>query len=108
MPEWLMGILFVGALFGGVFVWEALKGKAVEKGGKLGQAAEAIEAAEEVTGSVLHTLMQKGLGVVVLAFAVLCFYLLSRESDLILLAGGVVCAGYAIYLLLPGQRSFWF
>lgn len=44
MPEWLGAILFVAAIFGVSFLWEALKDKAKAKGGKSAAAAKGAEA----------------------------------------------------------------
>ncbi len=106
--EWLGGILLIAALFGGFYAWETIKEKAVAKGGAAGKAMQGVETAGEVIGGGIHTILQKGGGLLVGALGVLlCSVLIDKGFSFGILLGVAVCFAYALYLLRPGRRSFF-
>jgi len=107
MPDWVLGVLFLGGIFGAVYAWEVAKEKARSKGGKLAQAADLAEAAGEFTGGAFHSLLQKGGGLLMAALAAFLLWSLGKEFNFLILLIALAVAAYAVYLLWPGRRSFF-
>lgn len=107
MPGWLGGLLVVGAIFGAVFGWETLKERLIDRGGKAGKAAEVLDATQEAVGGGIHSILQKGGGLVMGALGIWALYSLATEGFAWWRLGGLALIAYAVYLLWPGRRSFW-
>lgn len=106
--EWVYVILLLGGIFGAAYAWETVKEKMVAKGGRAGKVMEGMEVAGEVVGGGLHSLLQKGLGLIVGALGVAgCWFLMNKGFDFGILILVMICFAYALYLIWPGRRSFF-
>lgn len=97
-------ILILGVLYGLVTLWDTIKAKITSAADTNGTAAKAVRAGETMSYG-FHWILQKGLGLLVLALAGLIFY--SGPDSFSVVAGMILFLGYGIYLLWPGTRSFW-
>lgn len=101
MPEWLGAILFIAAIFGVSFLWEALKDKAKAKGGKSAAAAKGAEA----IGTGVEWGMRILLGVAALAVGLFFLWFGIKDGAWQGWVGGIVLIAYAINLFRGG--SVW-
>lgn len=101
MPGWMSTVLVLLVIFVVIpIVWTWLQ----ERGGKIGKAADAAEAATDFIGAAVVKLV--GAGALLVGVTALVMLFVGDFSWLFLLGGPLLIA-YGIYLVTPGERSLF-
>lgn len=107
MPEWLLAVLVFGTIFGIPIGWGMLQDKYRDRDDGVGKFFRVTEKAEDVAGGILHSIFQRIVGLVALALGLLVLWLTPTMGLGWETLVAIALAGYGIYLLWPGRRSFW-
>ena len=89
MPSWMQGVLLLGAVFGGVVLWDKLK----ERGGRTGSVMEGAE----VAGAWLGGMIELAFDLLLVLFGLVALYFaFTGDFSWLLFAAGLLLLAFPV------------